>query len=154
MIFTPSLCRAARGLLGWKQDDLAAASSVHKRTILKFERGLQNPYPRTIRDLVEAFQSAGVVFIASKEGVHDAGVALKWGMTTAKNAEEDTDEKAEGGDEEFSSCSWDEDFKTIDNDGILKEDRALLRLYYEEYPDRWDKLSPLGKACLARTIRL
>ncbi len=56
-------CRAARALLGWSQDDLAAAANVHKRTIMDFETGKRTPHHGTLGLLVNAFAAAGVVFI-------------------------------------------------------------------------------------------
>lgn len=55
--------RAARAWLGWTQDDLARASTVAKRTIAEFELGNRVPYDRTLRDIREAFERAGVTFI-------------------------------------------------------------------------------------------
>jgi len=85
MIFSPSLCRAARALLAWKQDDLASASGVAKRTILKYEIGAQNPYPRTLRDLVKAFETAGIVFTDAVDGEREAGVAEKMQLVSKES---------------------------------------------------------------------
>ena len=49
--------------LGWTQDDLAKASTVAKRTIAEFELGNRVPYDRTLRDIREAFERAGIVFL-------------------------------------------------------------------------------------------
>lgn len=63
MIISPQQCRAARGLLGWSQDMAAEASKVAKATIANFELGKRSPYDRTLRDLKQAFELAGVEFI-------------------------------------------------------------------------------------------
>ena len=68
-------CRAARALLGWTQDDLEQASNVAKKTIADFERGARVPYPRTIADLRQSLEAAGVVFIEENGG--GPGVRLK-----------------------------------------------------------------------------
>jgi hypothetical protein len=47
---------------------LAAASKVAKPTIANFEAGKSTPYERTAKDLVAAFEAAGVVFIAENGG--------------------------------------------------------------------------------------
>ncbi|MEA2879214.1 MAG: hypothetical protein QOF14_4410 [Hyphomicrobiales bacterium] len=60
---TPDLCRAARGLLNWTQDDLSKESLVGKKTIADYERGTRTPYDRTIRDLRKAFEGAGIEFM-------------------------------------------------------------------------------------------
>jgi transcriptional regulator with XRE-family HTH domain len=62
MEFTPDQCRAARGLVGWSQDQLASAAKVAKATIANFELGKRTPYDRTLDDLVAALESAGVEF--------------------------------------------------------------------------------------------
>ena len=58
--------RAARALLGWSQDDLSQRSKVAKTTIATFEAGRTNPYGRTLDDLQEAFERAGVTFDMAK----------------------------------------------------------------------------------------
>lgn len=68
-------CRAARGLVGWSQQRLAAASKVAKPTIANFEAGKSIPYERTANDLVAALESAGVEFIAENGG--GPGVRLR-----------------------------------------------------------------------------
>jgi ribosome-binding protein aMBF1 (putative translation factor) len=68
-------CRAARGLLGWSQGDLARASSVSEKSIADFERQARVPYDRTVRDLMTAMEAAGVEFIPENGG--GAGVRLK-----------------------------------------------------------------------------
>ena len=67
--------RAARALLNWSRKDLAEASKVAERTIVDFERGARAPYDRTLRDVREALEEAGVIFVEPNgEG---AGVRLK-----------------------------------------------------------------------------
>ncbi|OQP87589.1 transcriptional regulator [Rhizobium rhizosphaerae] len=67
-------CRAARALLGWSQDQLAASSKVAKATIANFESGKRTPYERTLADLRGSLEAAGVVFIPENGG--GAGVRL------------------------------------------------------------------------------
>jgi transcriptional regulator with XRE-family HTH domain len=63
ILLSPDLCRAARGLLDWTQKDLKAASGVATKTIADYERGARDPYDRTLRDLREAFEAAGIEFL-------------------------------------------------------------------------------------------
>ena len=56
-------CRAARGLLRWKQQDLAARSDVGLSTIKKFETEVTVPHKPTLKALKGAFEEAGVEFI-------------------------------------------------------------------------------------------
>jgi transcriptional regulator with XRE-family HTH domain len=58
----PAQCRAARGLLDWSQTRLSKESGVGEKTIVDFEQGKRKPFARTIRDLREAFEAAGVEF--------------------------------------------------------------------------------------------
>ena len=59
--------RAARGLLGLSQRDLAALSKVSRATIADFEAGKRQPYARTLADLQRAMESAGVAFVSDDE---------------------------------------------------------------------------------------
>lgn len=74
LIIMPEQCRAARALLGWSQDQLSAASKVAKATIANFEAGKRSPYERTLADMRDALEAAGVLFIAENGG--GAGVRL------------------------------------------------------------------------------
>lgn len=68
-------CRGARGLLGWSQSDLSKASKTATKTIADFERGVREPYPRTLEDVRGALEKAGVEFIEENGG--GAGVRLR-----------------------------------------------------------------------------
>jgi transcriptional regulator with XRE-family HTH domain len=74
MSLTSAQCRAARALIGWSQDQLAAASKVAKATIANFETGKRTPYARTLDDVREVLEAAGVVFV--DENGSGAGVRL------------------------------------------------------------------------------
>lgn len=74
-VISPEQCRAARGLIGWSQDDLAANSEVSKRSIARFELDENQPHDRTLEALTLSLQKAGVIFIdANGDG---PGVRLK-----------------------------------------------------------------------------
>jgi len=60
--FTAGLCRAARALLGWSQEDLEKAARVAKKTIADFEREARLPLPRTLAAMKDAQEAAGVEF--------------------------------------------------------------------------------------------
>jgi transcriptional regulator with XRE-family HTH domain len=62
MRISPAQCRAARALIAWSQDQLAAASKVAKATIANFEAGNREPYERTLDDVQAALEAAGVEF--------------------------------------------------------------------------------------------
>ncbi len=78
MTISPMLCRAARGLLGWSQQQLATRAQVARKTIADFELGQVNPHPRTLRDVVAALEAAGVEFLPAEENVSHGGVRRKW----------------------------------------------------------------------------
>jgi transcriptional regulator with XRE-family HTH domain len=79
-VLTPAQCRAGRALVGWSQDDLATAARVAKRTIADFELGRRSTYDRTLRDLREAMEAQGAVFLGAGEQIAGgAGVRMKGG---------------------------------------------------------------------------
>ncbi|MCG8505156.1 MAG: helix-turn-helix domain-containing protein [Sphingomonadales bacterium] len=74
-MITPAQCRAARGLLKWTQEDLAANSDVGIMTIRTFETDKASPRPGTIKLLKIAFEAAGVEFL-TRDG---QGVGVQFG---------------------------------------------------------------------------
>ena len=78
MTISAEQCRAARALLGWSQDQLAQRSKVAKATIANFEAGKRAPYDRTLADVQDSFEGAGVIFVADGETTSEGeGVRLK-----------------------------------------------------------------------------
>ena len=61
MITVPQI-RAARGLLGWTQGDLAKISGMSLAAIAKIERGAANPRATTMQFLQQAFEKYDVEF--------------------------------------------------------------------------------------------
>ena len=74
-IFSPELCRAARGLLDWTQNDLAEAAEVSRSTIRDFEGRRHEIHRATSAQLRRAFEDHAVVFVAI-DGV-GPGVCLR-----------------------------------------------------------------------------
>jgi transcriptional regulator with XRE-family HTH domain len=70
-------------MLGWSQNDLAKAAKVGRDTIATFEAGIRIPYERTLRDIVLAFQDAGIVFSNGDE----PGVRLRRVPASTGNGE-------------------------------------------------------------------
>lgn len=81
---SPAQCRAARALIAWSQDELAARSGVPKRTIARLELGETTPRAATIAALRAALEAAGVVFVAENGG--GPGVRLKKKMEVEEMA--------------------------------------------------------------------
>jgi DNA-binding XRE family transcriptional regulator len=59
-----SQCAAARGLLGWTQDELARNAQVARATIASFEgKARIEPMRRNLLAIIAAFEAAGVAFV-------------------------------------------------------------------------------------------
>jgi transcriptional regulator with XRE-family HTH domain len=65
---TSAQVRAARALLKWSQQDLAAKASLFIGTIKDFERGVSNPRMSTLLALEKVFRKSGVEFIEPEGG--------------------------------------------------------------------------------------
>lgn len=74
---TPSLVRAARGLVGWNEEELASRSGVPQPAILSFEGAgeARDLDPASEKAVTQAFENAGVVFVAENGG--GAGVRMR-----------------------------------------------------------------------------
>ena len=57
-------CRMARAALDWSQGDLANASGVSARTVIRFEAG-ESVLPARVSALRQALEGEGVLFIDS-----------------------------------------------------------------------------------------
>ncbi len=55
-------CRMARAALNWSQHDLAAASGVSARTVIRFEVG-ESVLPARVKALRHALEAQGILFI-------------------------------------------------------------------------------------------
>ncbi|TPL01367.1 helix-turn-helix transcriptional regulator [Mesorhizobium sp. B2-4-14] len=75
MAITVGQLRAARGLIGWSQQDLAEKADVGRATVADFEAGKRVPYATTLARIEETLIAAGVEFIPENGG--GAGVRLR-----------------------------------------------------------------------------
>lgn len=66
--FSPALCRAARGLLGWSQGELAEKANVGRSTVADFERGTRTPVHNNLKAMAEALEAGGVELIPENGG--------------------------------------------------------------------------------------
>ena len=72
----PAQIRAARALLGWRQQDLSKVSSVGAATIRRIEKAdsSRTGYVSTLLRIQTAFENAGVLFIDDDE---TAGIGVR-----------------------------------------------------------------------------
>jgi transcriptional regulator with XRE-family HTH domain len=71
----PAQLRAARALVDWSREDLAAAAKTTTRTLARIEAGETEPRGSTLAAIRAALEAAGVEFIAENGG--GAGVRLR-----------------------------------------------------------------------------
>jgi len=64
---TVGQCKASRSFLNWGQEELAKNVGCTKKTISDFENGNTEPQNRTLRDIINALENAGIVFEANDE---------------------------------------------------------------------------------------
>lgn len=76
--------RAARALLNWKQEELAAASGLSVASIQKIEAGENTPTGRTQGKLLKALEKQGILFTA--KGIEKDAFPIYF--TQGKNHEE------------------------------------------------------------------
>ena len=72
---SPAQSRAARGLLGWNQQDLSREAGVGIVTVHQLEAGSSQPRRATVDVIRRAFERAGIEFIDENGG--GLGVRLR-----------------------------------------------------------------------------
>ncbi|MEH0069077.1 helix-turn-helix transcriptional regulator [Pannonibacter sp. Pt2-lr] len=76
MNITAAQCRAARSLLNWTQDQLAANAEVSRATIADFESSARQPLTNNLRSIRDCMFAAGVEFIP-EDGEKGVGVRFR-----------------------------------------------------------------------------
>ena len=74
-MITSAQCRAARGLVGWSQQQLANKAGIGTVAVHQLENGTRQPRRATLDVVRRAFEAAGVEFIDENGG--GAGVRLR-----------------------------------------------------------------------------
>src|SRR5438128_1361088 len=60
----PAQTKAARALLGWNQQELAAKANIAASTVADFERGKRVPVPNNLDAMRAALEANGISFLA------------------------------------------------------------------------------------------
>ncbi len=77
MPILPEQCRAARGLLNWTQEQLAAEAGVSRSTIKDFECHRHALHRSTECLLIEAFEKGGIELLSGSNDGRGVGVCLR-----------------------------------------------------------------------------
>src|SRR3954449_8514844 len=75
-VMSPQQSRAARGWLGWSQDEFAKQANVALRTIASFERGEIMPRRNNIAAMQHVIESEGIELLFDETGLA-AGIVRK-----------------------------------------------------------------------------
>ena len=73
-MLTPEQCRAARGWLGWTQQELATKAAVGLSTLRGFEAGARAPIRNNLDALERVIEAAGIRPVFDQRGA--VGIAL------------------------------------------------------------------------------
>jgi transcriptional regulator with XRE-family HTH domain len=143
MFITAAQCRAARALLGWSQRDLEARAKVSKKAIADFERGASEPFARTLREIFETLDAAGVQFLNAEDGVGGYGVRLKLGVDIPDRARKENS-AGDASERGLDALSWEDDYSGM---RPTEKDPELVA-YWSAHPQQWASLSETGKRVL------
>ena len=74
-MLSPEQCRAARGWLGWSQEELSRRARVGQSTLKDFEGGRRTPMRNNLEAIRAALEAAGVRMVFGAGG-EPAGIAV------------------------------------------------------------------------------
>ena len=84
-MLTPDQLRAARALVDWTREDLAAKSGVARNTVKGFERDGTDPKLSTLHKWRRALEAAGIEFIDPGARSDDGGPGVRLAKTRARS---------------------------------------------------------------------
>jgi transcriptional regulator with XRE-family HTH domain len=88
---SPEQCRAARGWLGWTQQELARRAGVGLSTVRDFEKGERTPIPNNLAAIRRAIEDAGIRLVFDEGGGATGLTIGKAGREPAAKASGATD---------------------------------------------------------------
>ncbi len=74
-MLSPEQSRAARGWLGWSQEDLAKRANVGLSTLKDFENGKRSPMRNNLEAIRVALEAAGIRLTFAADG-KSVGIAI------------------------------------------------------------------------------
>lgn len=75
-MLSPEQCRAARGWLGWSQDELSKRARIGQSTLKDFEGGKRTPMRNNLEALRAVLENAGVGLLFD-DGGHPCGITAR-----------------------------------------------------------------------------
>jgi transcriptional regulator with XRE-family HTH domain len=108
---TPPLIRAARGLLNWRQQDLAQAAGLSLSAVIKFEGNVGKTRAITIQAMTGALKEAGIEFLSTggvRQVEDTTGIQRIAGNDFIQKLNEDIYASVKKPGDEIFSCSVDE----------------------------------------------
>lgn len=75
-MLSPEQCRAARGWLGWSQDELSKRARIGQSTLKDFEGGKRAPMRNNLEAIRHAIEAAGIRLTFADDG-RPAGISVE-----------------------------------------------------------------------------
>ena len=156
MPISSAQCRAARALLDWSQKELSELSKLSLQTVVQFERGKRVLRERTLDDLCETFERAGIAFLDAQDGICGQGVQLRAGFEPITR--EDSKKRRASGSEDDVGEVGAVDLSLVDVTDEDREppaplmwseaDQQVQTAYWRAQPEKWASLHEVSRQAL------